>query len=91
MTKLGATAAQHGMDPEIFVRSMAWRDLAIAENAVKGWSGEGFLVLLTGRGHVTDGLGSPWQIRENALSEAPVHAYLLASEGCAPGDQVLRK
>jgi uncharacterized iron-regulated protein len=90
VSELGATAAQHGMDPNVFASSMAWRDLVIAEKALEGWSGEGYLVILTGRGHVTDGLGVPWQIREG-LSEVPVVPYLLASEGCATGDKVLGK
>ena len=90
ITELGATASEHGMDPNVFANSMAWRDLAIAEAALERWSGEGFLVILTGRGHVTDGLGVPWQIREG-LSEVPVRPFLLASEGCATGDAVLRK
>ncbi len=91
VSELGRTAAQHGMDPNVFASSMAWRDAAIAEASLEGWSGEGYLVILTGRGHVTDGLGVPWQIREGALSDVAVRPYLLASEGCATGDGVLTK
>jgi hypothetical protein len=90
VTELGATASKHGMDPNVFASSMAWRDVGIAENAVQGWSGEGFLVILTGRGHVTEGLGVPWQLARG-ITEVPVLSYLLDSEGCATGDAVLRK
>jgi len=86
--KLGAMATHHGMDPRVFVRSMAWRDLGIAEAAVEGWSGEGYLVILTGRGHVSEGLGVSWQLGQG-LTDVAAHDYLLAPEGCATGDQVL--
>ena len=36
ITELGATASEHGMDPNVFANSMAWRDLAIAR---RPWSG----------------------------------------------------
>jgi len=90
LEKLGPMATHHGMDPEVFVRSMAWRDLGIAEAAVRGWSGEGYLVILTGRGHVSEGLGVSWQLGQG-LTERPAHDYLLGAEGCATGDQVLTR
>lgn len=90
LDKLGAMATHHGMDPEVFVRSMAWRDLGIAEAAVKGWTGEGFLVVLTGRGHVSEGLGVSWQLG-HGLTDVSAHDYLLAPEGCATGDRVLTR
>jgi uncharacterized iron-regulated protein len=86
--RLGEMATHHGMDPVAFTRSMAWRDLSIAERSVQGWDGEGFLVILTGRGHVSEGLGVNWQLQQG-LTEAPVSSYLLHSEGCATGDAVL--
>lgn len=88
-TKLGPMAEHHGMDPERFIGSMAWRDLGIAEQALAGWAGEGFLVVLAGRGHVSEGLGISWQLGQG-LHDGPVHDYLLASEGCATGDAVVR-
>ena len=90
VTELGAAASHHGMDPQVFASSMAWRDLGIAEQSVAGWSGEGFLVILTGRGHVSEGLGVSWQL-QRGLTEVPVVSYLLEAEGCATGDAVLRK
>ena len=83
-------AGHHGVDPARFARSMAWRDLGIAENSVAGWSGQGFLVVLAGRGHVSGGHGVTWQLGRGLVT-TPVHGYLLASEGCATGDHVLRK
>ncbi len=89
-TKLGPMAEHHGMDPERFVSSMAWRDLGIAEQALQGWGGDGFLVVLAGRGHVSEGLGISWQIGQG-LSEVPIHDFLLDAEGCATGDAVLQR
>lgn len=81
----------HGMSPEVkarFTTSMAWRDFRIAELAVQDWSGAGYLVVLTGRGHVEGGLGTSWQLPR--LHEAPVHSVVLAHDGarCGPGDRV---
>lgn len=72
-----------------FVRTLAWRDYSIAERAVSGWSGEGYLVILADRLHVEGGKGVPWQA--GLLSRAPVHAFLLAwahDPPCFPGDRV---
>jgi hypothetical protein len=87
-TRLSPMATKHGMDPERFVTSMAWRDLGIAEQALAGWTGEGFLVVLTGRGHVSEGDGVSWQLAQG-LTDVPAHDFLLAAEGCATGDGVL--
>ena len=71
-----------------FVRSMAWRDYSIATNAVHGWDGQGYLVILTGRGHVEGGKGVAWQAQ--ALSHANVASFLLAwaHPACYAGDRV---
>ena len=83
----------HEMSDEVrarFARSMAWRDLRIAELAVDGWSGEGTLVILTGRGHVEGGRGVTFQLE--ALSDAPVRAALLDGEDaeCPAGIPAIR-
>lgn len=73
-----------------FARSMAWRDLRIGELAVDAWNGRGTLVILTGRGHVEGGWGTPRQLRE--LTAAPIESVLLSSDSdsaCAEGDRVL--
>ncbi len=74
-----------------FVRSMAWRDQRIAEQALAGWDGEGFLVIVTGRSHVEGGKGVTWQI--DRRTDAPVHGFALAWGGdppCFQGDRVWR-
>ncbi|MCB9692136.1 MAG: ChaN family lipoprotein [Alphaproteobacteria bacterium] len=81
----------HQMSEEVrarFATSMAWRDFRIGELAAEGWDGQGFLVLLTGRGHVEGGLGTTWQLPK--LVEAPVTSVVLDHDGarCHPGDRV---
>lgn len=81
----------HGMKPEMaarFTTSMTWRDFRIAELAVSGWSGEGVLVILTGKGHIEGGMGTNWQLRH--LTEAPVTSVVLGHDGarCEPGDRL---
>lgn len=81
----------HGMDEAMaarFTTSMAWRDFRIGELAVQGWSGEGALVVLTGKGHVEGGMGTNWQL--GRLTEAPVTSVVLGHEDarCEPGDTV---
>ena len=74
-----------------FVRSMAWRDQRIAEQALAGWDGQGFLVIVTGRGHVEGGKGVAWQI--DRRTEVPVSSFVLAWGGdppCFAGDKVWR-
>lgn len=91
---LRAAMGAHPMPPErepAFVQAMAWRDHEIARRAVEGWSGEGFLVIVTGRGHIEGGKGVDWQARQ--LTEAPVHAFVLKGgkqAACHPGDQLWR-
>lgn len=89
MASLGA----HGEEmpehiKERFPTSMAWRDFRIAELSAEGWSGEGYLVVLTGRGHVEGGRGTNWQLAK--LVDAPVHSVVLAHEGarCEAGDRL---
>lgn len=94
MTILGDAMAGHEVPPEQqerFVRSMAWRDFRLAENAVGGWDGEGYLVVVVGRGHVEGGKGTPWQLAQ--LTDKPVHAFVLAwaEPPCYPGDKVWKK
>ena len=79
------------MKPEVrerFPVSMAWRDFRIGELALEGWSGEGYLVVLTGRGHVEGGQGTNWQLAQ--LTDAPVHSVVLDHDGaqCLDGDRV---
>ena len=84
-------AHAHLMKPEVrerFPVSMAWRDFRIGELALEGWSGEGYLVVLTGRGHVEGGQGTNWQLAQ--LTDAPVHSVVLDHDGaqCLDGDRV---
>ncbi len=75
---------------ETFVQAFAWRAHRIAANALAGWSGEGFLVILADRALVEGGLGVSWQAER--LSEAPVRSIVLsnADSPCHPGDRVWR-
>lgn len=86
---MGAHGAS--MAPDVaarFTTSMAWRDFRIAELAMNGWTGEGFLVVLTGRGHIEGSMGTNWQLEH--LTEAPITSVVLGHEDarCNPGDRV---
>lgn len=81
----------HEMTDEIrarFTTSMTWRDFRIGELAAAGWSGEGYLVVLAGKGHVEGSLGTNWQLER--LVEAPVHSVILGHDdaACLEGDRV---
>ncbi len=72
-----------------FIQAMAWRDYAIAKAAVEGWNGQGYLVILTGRGHVEGGKGVAFQASH--LTDAPIHSFVLAwgeDPPCYAGDKV---
>lgn len=74
-----------------FVQAMAWRDYGIASAALQGWDGQGYLVILTGRGHVEGGKGVAWQAGH--LTQVPVSAFVLApgkEPPCLSGDQLWR-
>ncbi|MBX2796087.1 MAG: ChaN family lipoprotein [Myxococcales bacterium] len=90
--RLESVAVAHGMsadDAPRFAASMAYRDRRIGELAVNGWDGSGVLVIVTGRGHVAQGLGTPWQLAQG-LSDADVSSALLArGKDCGPGDRHL--
>lgn len=71
------------------IRTIAWRDHRIARQALEGWSGEGYLVVLTDRVHVEGGKGVPWQI--GLETRVPVHTFVLAwghDPPCFAGDRV---
>jgi hypothetical protein len=75
-----------------FVRSMAWRDWRIADLALTGWDQKGYLVIVTGRGHVEGGKGVPWQLDQRV--DVPVSGFVLAWGGeppCYAGDRVWKK
>jgi uncharacterized iron-regulated protein len=85
--------AGHEMPVEMesrFVQSMAWRDFRIAELSINGWDGDGYLVIVAGRGHVEGGKGTAWQAQQ--MVDAPVHSFVLAwaDSPCYPGDKVWR-
>lgn len=94
MDVLKPAMAGHELPPESegrFIQSMAWRDYRIAELALRGWSGQGYLVIVTGRGHVEGGKGVAWQAQR--MTQVPVHGYVLkagAEPPCWPGDQLWR-
>lgn len=78
---------------ERFVRSMAWRDNRIAHLAQQNWDRRGYLIVVTGRGHVEGGLGVPWQL-DRMMQGVPVHAFVLAHGNeprCTPGDRYWRQ
>lgn len=69
-----------------FSQLVAWYDHRVALHAVEGWNGKGYLVVLADRTHVEGGKGISWQLQR--LTEAPVHAVMLADPGaCYSGDQ----
>lgn len=81
----------HAMSDEIRERfhiSMAWRDFRIGELAAEGWDGQGYLVVLTGKGHVEGGMGTNWQLAE--MVDAPISSVVLHHDGarCLDGDRV---
>lgn len=73
-----------------FIQTVAYRDHSIASAAIQSWDRTGFLVILVDRLHVEGGLGVAWQAQR--LTDAPVHAYVLAwaEAPCYPGDLVWR-
>lgn len=74
-----------------FVRTMAWRDHALARNAIEAWDEDGYLVLVVGRGHVEGGKGVAWQAR--TLTSQKVDSIVLAwaDAACYDGDQIWKK
>ncbi len=90
---LFAAMGAHGHDMpehvrERFPTSMAWRDFRIAELASAGWDQQGYLVVVTGKGHVEGGRGTNWQLAKQL--DVPIHSVILAHEDalCHPGDRV---
>ena len=87
--------AGHDVAPEMqdtFVKAMAYRDYEIARDAVKGWDGMGWLVILTGRGHVEGGKGVAFQA--GLLTKAKVESFVLdwgVDPPCYPGDKVWKR
>lgn len=74
-----------------FVQAMAWRDYAIASAALKDWDGRGYVVIVTGRGHVEGGKGVAWQAEH--LTAAPISSFVLKpgkEPPCNPGDKLWR-
>lgn len=90
-----ALAASMGAHPvavdaeSAFAQTVAWLDHAVAREALRDWSGLGYLVIVVDRFHVEGGRGVSWQAER--LANVPVHAFLLAGAEplCAPGDRVL--
>ena len=72
------------------LRTMAWRDLRIAELSSQGWSRSGYLVILAERAHVEGGLGVAWQMEQR--TDVPVHRIILSWAGspCYAGDWVFK-
>lgn len=94
MEILRPAMGDHTIPPESegrFVQAMAWRDYRIAEIALSAWSGQGYLVIVTGRGHVEGGKGVAWQAQR--MTQVPVQGYVLKAgpdAPCWPGDQLWR-
>ncbi|MCO4745650.1 MAG: ChaN family lipoprotein [Proteobacteria bacterium] len=92
MTVLRDAMSGHEMPldmEERFVRSMAWRDYKIASLATGPWDQTGYLVIVTGRGHVEGGKGVAWQAEQSV--DVPVKSFVLAwgkEPPCYPGDSV---
>lgn len=90
---LADTMGGHEVPPELqdrFARSMAWRDFKIADSALASWDKKGYLVIVTGRGHVEGGKGVAWQADQK--TDSPVHAFVLSwtEPPCYKGDKVWR-
>jgi hypothetical protein len=71
-----------------FLRTVAWRDFRMAQQALAGWDEQGYLVIVADRLHVEGGKGLPWQAK--LMTRVPVHAFLLAwsiDPPCYAGDQ----
>lgn len=95
MRVLGDAMAGSDVPPDherAFVRAMAWRDHEIAADALAGWDGQGYLVIVTGRGHVEGGKGVAWQVAQ-ARPNVTVDSFVLAwgtNPPCYEGDKVWR-
>jgi uncharacterized iron-regulated protein len=91
---LAASMGGHPVTPGTesdFLQAMAWRDFRIAELGVRGWDGQGVLLIVTGRGHVEGGLGVSWQAQR--MTPAPVRAAVLKpgrNPPCWEGDRLWR-
>ncbi len=88
---LSTAMAGHEVPPEMqkdFVRSVAWRDWKIADNALAGWDQTGYLVVLASRVHVEGGKGIGWQLQQR--TQVPVRSVVLAwaNSPCFAGDWV---
>lgn len=72
-----------------FTETVAWHDRRVAQTALDGWSGEGWLVVLVDRTWVEGGLGMPWQADQ--LTDVAVSSALLANAKtrCYDGDRVI--
>jgi hypothetical protein len=57
------------------VQAMAWRDHHMADLAIQGWNGEGYLVVVVGRGQVEGGKGIAWQLAR--MTSVPVSSAVL--------------
>ncbi len=73
-----------------FVQTMAWRDHSVAQAAIQGWDGQGYLVIVADRLHVEGGKGIQWQAAR--LTDVPVSSVLLADghSPCYAGDRIWR-
>ncbi|MCB9664687.1 MAG: ChaN family lipoprotein [Alphaproteobacteria bacterium] len=85
---MGGHPVPLGMEAR-FAASMAAYERSLAERALLGWKETGFLVVVTGRGHVEGGMGVGWQVEQ--LTDVPVHALVLKAGDdppCHRGDQL---
>ncbi len=75
---------------ETFAAAMAWRGFSVAQAALQGWDGQGYLVVVADRPLVEGGLGVQWQARRQ--TEVEVRAAMLANADspCFQGDLVWR-
>lgn len=85
---MGGYPVPLGMEAR-FASSMASYERSLAEKALQGWKEDGYLVVVTGRGHVEGGLGVAWQAEQ--LTDVPVHAFVLKAADdppCHAGDRL---
>jgi uncharacterized iron-regulated protein len=95
MQILADAMADHLVPVELhdrFVRSMAWYDFRIADDALSHWDGNGWLVIVAGRGHIEGGKGVTWQVAQQK-PDVKVAGFVLgwADPICYRGDRVWRK
>lgn len=75
---------------ETFTAAMAWRGYSVAQAALQGWDGQGYLIVVADRPLVEGGLGVQWQARRQTEVEVRAAVLADAESRCYAGDLVWR-